>query len=133
MKKMIMALGAILLVCLSVSVQAAPQSADFLSGSKATSYKYVEDSSSSTVTLVAGVANQTVSLYKYILSASTADNFYFQCGSTQKTGRVYLGANGGLDATFYPLYIRCASGEALNLVKATSSTPVGVSVWFNQQ
>jgi hypothetical protein len=119
-----------LLACAALAVT---QSADTLAQTDATDFKYVEDSSSATVTLIPAISGRTVTLYKFTLSASTADNFYLKCGTTQKTGRIYLGANSGVDSTIYPLYIRCASGESLSLVKGSASTPVGMSLWFNQE
>lgn len=131
MKKFMAALVA---VFLSFGLaNAAPQAQDNLSGSKTTSYSYIEDSSNASVTLVSAVTGQYVSIYKYVLSTSGADNFYLKCGSTQKTAKIYLGDNSGLDTTYYPLYIRCGSGEALTLTKGTASTPIGISLWFTQQ
>ena len=118
---------------LACAALATNQSADTLTKTDATDFKYIEDSSNGTVTLVTGVTGQTVSLYKFTLSTSTADNVYLKCGTTHKTGKLYLGANSGLDSTIYPLYIRCASGESLSLVKGSASTPIGMTLWFNQE
>lgn len=136
MKKTFMAMLAAFsaaIVMAHLMAGAAPQPVDNFSGSRASSYSYIEDSSNSTVTLVSGVTNNYVTLYKFILSTSAADNFYLRCGSNQKTAKIYLSANSGLDSTFYPLYIRCAVGEALSIVKGTASTPIGISLWFTQQ
>lgn len=118
---------------LACAALATTQSADTLGRTDATDFKYVEDSSNASITLIPAVTGQTVFLYKFTLSTSSADNFYLKCGTTQKNGRIYLGANSGLDSTIYPLYIRCGSGEALSLVKGSASTPVGISLWFNQE
>jgi hypothetical protein len=118
---------------LACAALATTQTPDTLSRTDATDFKYVEDSSSVTVTLIPAVTGQTITLYKFTLSTSSADNFYLKCGVTQRNGRIYLGANSGLDSTIYPLYIRCASGESLSLVKGSASTPVGMSLWFNQE
>lgn len=135
MKKLLTAILAVATTwaVLACTALAATQSADTLSHTDATDFKYVEDSSNATVTLISAVAGRTITLYKFILSASTADTVYFKCGSSQKTGRVYLGANSGLDSNIYPLYIRCASGEALSMVKGSAGTPIGISLWFNQE
>ncbi|HEY9687762.1 MAG TPA: hypothetical protein V6C52_12375 [Coleofasciculaceae cyanobacterium] len=117
----------------SESAVAAPQSPDNLAGSKTTALSYVEDATNATVTLIPAVTAQSITLYRIILSSSGTDNFYLKCGTTQKTAKVYLGANSGLDTMIFPMYLRCDAGEALSLVKGTATTPVGVTLWFNQE
>lgn len=120
-------------ICLmGAFANAAPQLPDNLQGSKVTAISFMDDSSSGNMTLVSGVSGQSITLYKYIVSVSAGDYFYLKCGATQKTSRVYLGANSGLDNTLFPLYIRCASGEALTLVKGSAATPLGITLWFTQ-
>lgn len=130
----LMCMMALLFMAIVVSTaMAAPQRADHLTGSRATALGYAEDSSSATVTLIPAVSGQVVTLYRLILSASTADNVYLKCGTSQKTAKLYLGISSGLDAMLYPLYIQCGSGEALTLVKGSASTPIGVTFWYNQE
>jgi hypothetical protein len=131
MKNLLRALLASVLLW-SAFANAAPQMPDNLQGSKVTAISYMDDNSSGSMTLVPGVSGQSVTLYKYIVSVSAADYFYLKCGTSQKTSKVYLGANSGLDNTIFPLYIRCASGEALTLVKGNPATPLGITLWFTQ-
>jgi hypothetical protein len=118
---------------LAAPALAAPQAADRLSGSKRVALTYVENAADASVTLVSAVSGQYVTLYRATISASTADNVYLKCGTTQKTAKMYLGANSGLDAVVYPFYIQCGSGEALSIVKGTAGTPIGVTLWYSQE
>ena len=126
---LLMLLSMILVI---LPANAAPQVVDNLQGSKVTAVSYIEDNSNANVTLVSAATGQSVTLYKYVMSVSTADNIYFKCGTSQKMAKVYLAANGGLDNSLFPFYLRCASGEALTLVKGNASTPLGITFWFLQ-
>ncbi len=95
-----------------------------------TAFTHVDDSTNATVSLVTGVTGRYIVLEKYTLSLSTADNVYLECATTAITSKKYLAANSGLSEDLYPYYIVCPSGDSLQLVKGTSTTPVGVDVWY---
>lgn len=92
---------------------------------------YVTDSSNATVQLVAGATGVKYTLLGYIVSVSSSDNIYFECGTTQQTGLIYLGANSGLQSFMNPFSIKCAAGQALQLVKGTNSTPLSITFWYS--
>jgi len=106
---------------------------DRLSGSKEATFAYVEDAASATVSLVGATASRYNTLYRMILTSATADNFYLKCGSTQKTAKMYVPANGQLDLQIYPFYLQCGANEALQVVKGTAATAIGVNVWYTKE
>ncbi len=73
-------------------------------------------SASGATSVVALVAAKKIRVISYVVVANAAVNVKFQSNSTDKTGLLYLSANGGVSGAYAPTgHFETASGEALNI------------------
>lgn len=78
----------------------------------------IAQTAAGTTEVVAAVANKKIRVTGWVIVMNAAGTAKFQSASTDKTGTMSFAANGGASVNGVP--ILCASGEALNLVTATS-------------
>lgn len=96
-------------------------------------------SSSGSNQIVAAVSGKSIAVLGYVLVANGAVNAKWQSASTDKTGLLYLAANGGAVAPVIPLsklgagtcWFSTAAGEALNL-NLSGAVAVGGHVLYRE-
>lgn len=96
------------------------ESSSMYNGTTALTPKFavISASSSGNNTIVAAVTSKKIRVLGYVLVANGAVNVKFQsaAGGTDKTGLLYLAANGGVASNFSPVGLfETVAGELLNL------------------
>lgn len=96
-------------------------------------------SSSGNNEIVAAVSGKSIAVLGYVLVANGAVNVKWRSASTDKTGLLYLAANGGAAVPVVPLsklgagacWFATAAGEALNL-NLSGAVAVGGHVLYRE-
>jgi hypothetical protein len=89
----------------------------------------VDIGSATTTELVAAVAGHTYTILTVSLTIAAENNLTFKSASTAKTGPMDFGKSGeahGWQANFWPVGIKGATGEALNLTTTTAGQVSGI-------
>jgi hypothetical protein len=93
-------------------------------------YVAVENNTTGTVALVAGVAGKRIRLLRVDIKTKTADDISLQQGSTQFS-KFYCGATSAVSSSYGDFAYKLPDGVGLNLVKGVSGTAVTVEVWYH--
>ena len=87
-------------------------------------------SASGATVVVASVASKKIRIISYVVVANAAVNVKFQSNASDKTGLLYLAANGGVSGAYAPTgHFETASGEALN-INLSAAVAVGGHVTY---
>jgi hypothetical protein len=79
-------------------------------------FAVIAASSANDNAIVAAVTGKKLRVVAYVLVANAAVNAKWRSGTTDKSGLLYLAANGGAASGYSPVgHFETASGEALNL------------------
>jgi len=110
----------------ALPVTFAPDSASLTSAA-------VSCSSAGDNALVAGVAAQTIRVYRLLLNFSATDTATLKNGSTSLTGAlpVYAGTVLSMDGGSEPLFT-CTAAAAFNLTLGTGTSVTG-AIWYTQE
>lgn len=103
-----------------------------LSGTLDTSVAAVTDSASTSVTLIAGVANTETYIHHLAISSGANDTITVQAGATPLY-RFRMGTNSTVVLPLYPLFLKGGSGQDITIVKGTGTTPVTATALYTQE
>lgn len=88
-------------------------------------FAVITASASGNTSVVALVAAKKIRVISYVVVTNATVNIKFQSNTTDKTGLLYLSANGGVSGAYAPTgHFETASGEALN-INLSSAVAVG--------
>lgn len=113
-------------------IGAAPMTDAVMNGTTALTPKYavISESSSGDNEVVAAVASKKIRVLAYVLMANAAVNAKWRSASTDTSGLLYCGANGGAVAPFNPVgWLETAAGEPLN-INLSGAVAVGGHVTY---
>ncbi len=116
----------------AVPTTGAPDTSALYAGTTALTPKFaaITASASGATVVVAAVASKKIRVISYVVVANAAVNIKFQSNSTDKTGLLYLAANGGVSGAYAPTgHFETASGEALN-INLSAAVAVGGHVTY---
>lgn len=101
-----------------------------LSGSVETDYAEGYDAASaSSITLLAADANDIPFIHGITVSSDTAGTYELKIGGTT-VKRIIIGANGGYEGLYYPLYLtRGTKNQAVTLTKHSGAT-TAAGIWY---
>lgn len=116
----------------AVPAVASQETSAIYSGTTSLTPKFaaITASASGATAVVAAVASKKIRVISYVVVANAAVNVKFQSNSTDKTGLLYLAANGGVSGAYAPTgHFETASGEALN-INLSAAVAVGGHVTY---
>lgn len=92
----------------------------------------VNDTANATFEVVGGVASERLYVKRVIISVADAGNYKLQCNGVDLFGPVYLGANGGYDATLSNVSCPIGAAEDLDAVKSTAGNDATFCIQYDQ-
>lgn len=107
----------------AVKSTAGPDTSVIYSGTTALTPKFaaITASASGSTSVVASVSGKKIRVISYVVVANAAVNIKFTATSGDKTGLLYLSANGGVSGAYAPTgHFETSTTEALNINLSTA-------------